>query len=53
MISKIKTAFSLAKTPSKLILPAGQNGLLNCVPDKLYLKAVFKAEVGYKLDKNV
>ena len=50
VISKIQTALSLAKKPSKLLLPAGQNDLLNFIPDRLYLKAVFKAEMGYKLD---
>ena len=52
IVSKIKTAVSLVKTPQKLLLPAGQNGLLNFVPDKAYLKAVFKAETGYALDLN-
>lgn len=50
MIGKLKTACSLAKKPQKLLLPAGQNGLLNFIPDKAYLKAVFKAETGYQLD---
>lgn len=50
MISKIKTAVTLAKTPQKMLLPAGQNGLLNFIPDKTYLKAVFKAETGYALN---
>ncbi len=50
IISKVKTMVSLVRTPEKLILPAGQNGLLNFVPDKAYLKAVFKAETGYALD---
>lgn len=52
-ISKIKTALSLCRTPRKLILAAGRNGLLNFLPDRLYLKAVFKAETGYplRLDK--
>ena len=49
-ISKIKTAVFLCKTPEKLLLPLGQNGLLNFVPDKVYLKAVFKAETGYPLN---
>lgn len=48
-ISKIKTALSLCRTPGKLILAAGRNGLLNFLPDELYLKAVFKAETGYPL----
>lgn len=52
IISKVKTAFSLIKSPQRLILPAGQNGLLNFLPDKTYLKAVFKAETGYELDLN-
>lgn len=52
MISKLKTAISLVKTPQKLLLPAGQNGLLNFLPDKVYLKAVFKAETGYVLNLN-
>ena len=38
------------KTPQKLLLPAGQNGLLNFVPDKVYLKVVFRAETGYALN---
>ena len=50
IVSKFLTAVSLAKTPQKLLLPAGQNGLLNFIPDKAYLKAVFKAETGYALD---
>lgn len=50
IISKIKTAGSLIHTPKKLVLPAGQNGLLNFVPDKLYLKTVFKIETGYPLN---
>lgn len=48
--SKIKTAKSLIKRPSKMLLPAGQNGMLKFIPDKKYLKAVFKAELGYPLD---
>ena len=36
--------------PGKMLLPAGQNGLLRFVPDALYLKAVFKAETGYRLN---
>ena len=47
---KIKTAISLLKTPGKMLLPAGQNGMLKFIPDKMYLKAVFKAEMGYRLD---
>ncbi len=50
--SKLKTAIELAKSPQKLLLPAGQNGLLKFCPDRAYLKAVFKAETGYALDLN-
>lgn len=50
IITKLKTAASLLKTPKKLLLPAGQNGLLNLIPDKIYLQTVFKAETGYKLN---
>lgn len=48
--AKLKTAFSLINSPQKLLLPAGYNGLLNFLPDKAYLKAVFKAETGYPLN---
>ena len=47
---KMKTALSLLKSPSKMILPAGQDGLLKFIPDALYLKMVFHAEMGYRLD---
>lgn len=50
IFSKLITAISLIDNPRKLILPAGQNGLLNFIPDEIYLKAVFKAETGYPLD---
>lgn len=52
IVSKIKTALSLTGTPQKLLLPAGSNGLLNYIPDKVYLKAVFRAETGYRLNLN-
>ena len=41
---------SLTKTPEKMILPAGQNGMLKFLPDSIYLKMVFKAETGYSLN---
>lgn len=47
---KIKTALSLLKSPGKMILPAGQNGLLKFVPDRMYLRIAFKAEMGYRLN---
>lgn len=51
--SKAATAARLLfRHPQGLIRAAGANGLLNYVPDKLYLKTVFKAETGYKLNLN-
>ena len=50
MISKIKTAVSLTSKPHKLLLPAGQNELLNFLPDEIYLKLIFQAEIRSKLD---
>ncbi len=47
---KIKTALSLIRTPQKMLLPAGQNGLLNFVPDETYIKIIFNAEMGYRLN---
>ena len=49
-VRKIKTAISLIKVPGKMILPAGQNGMLKFIPDELYLKMIFKAEMGYTLN---
>ena len=49
-VQKIMTAASLAKTPGKMIVPLGQNGLLRFVPDKQYLKMAFKSEMGYPLN---
>ncbi len=50
VVSKVKTAASLCRTPQKLLLPAGQNELLKFIPDIVYLKAVFRAETGYRLN---
>lgn len=50
LFHKIITAMNLVKKPHKLLLPAGQNGLLNFISDEKYLRAVFKAETGYPLD---
>lgn len=48
--NKFHTALSLLRTPGKMILPMGQNGLLKFLPDEQYLKLVFKAELGYPLN---
>lgn len=48
---KIKTAVGLIlKNPSSLVVAIGQYGLLNWIPNRAYLKLVYKAEVGSKLD---
>ena len=51
LIHKIKTATDwVFRRPQVLLLAAGQNGLLNFIPDKPYLKMVFRAETGYRLN---
>lgn len=51
LTDKIRTAIKiLLKNPFKLILPAGQNGFLNFIPNSIYLKLVFRSELGYYLD---
>ena len=47
---KVSTALAMLKTPGKMIVPMGQNGLLNFIPDRKYLKMAFKAELGYPLN---
>ncbi|MDD6193496.1 MAG: ATP-grasp fold amidoligase family protein [Lachnospiraceae bacterium] len=51
-ISKIRTAIKLLKTPSRMILPLGQNGHLGWIPDDKYLKLVYRCETGQKLNLN-
>ena len=50
LVSKIRTCISLLSNPKKLILPMSQNGMLKWIPDKLFLKLVFWAELGRKLN---
>ena len=50
--SKIHTFFNLLSTPRKMILPLSQNGLLNWMPDRMFLKLVFWGELDRKLDLN-
>ncbi len=48
---KIRSAIGLLQeNPRGLIVAIGQYGLLNWIPDRIYLKLVYKAEVGSKLD---
>ncbi len=50
-MTKLCTALRLVlKKPKKIIRAAAGNGLLNFLPDALYLKMVFQAETGYKLN---
>ena len=50
ILKKLKTALLLLKSPKKMLLPLGQNGLLKFLPDRVYLKGVFRAETGYSLN---
>jgi len=49
-MSKIKTALRFIGTPGKMITHIGDNGLLNWIPDKLYLKMAFYGEKKTKLN---
>ena len=49
-MSSIKTAISLLKTPGKMIMPIADRGLFNWLPDKPYLKLVYRGELGKKLN---
>ncbi len=49
-MSKIKTALRFIGTPRKMITHIGDNGLLNWIPDKLYLKMAFYGEKKKKLN---
>ena len=51
-MSKLNTLVSLIKTPGKMILPLADNGLFNWMPDKIYLKLVYRGQMGKKLDLN-
>lgn len=47
---KIKTLIKLVINPRLLIKPMGRKGLLSFLSDSLYLKLLFRAEMGKKLD---
>ena len=51
-MSSIKTAISLFKTPGKMVMPLADRGLFNWLPDKPYLKLVYRGQMGKKLDLN-
>ena len=48
--SKLKTAFSLMRTPGKLIQPLAEMGFFNWMPDEKYLKLVFQGQTDRRLD---
>ncbi|SHK85119.1 TupA-like ATPgrasp [Fibrobacter intestinalis] len=47
MQNKIQKVFKIIKNPLKIIPWLGGHGLLNWVPDEIYLKLVFKSSLGY------
>ena len=50
VFGKIKTAVGLVlKKPSALVVAISQYGLFNWIPNQIYLKLVYRAEVGNKL----
>ena len=51
-MSKLMTALRLMRTPMRMIRPMAENGLLNWMPDEMYLRLVFRGETGTKLQLN-
>lgn len=49
-MSKLSTALHLLKTPGKMIVPLADMGFFNWLPDKPYLKLVYRGEMGKRLD---
>ncbi len=49
-MSKLKTAISLIRSPGKMIIPMASMGFFNWMPDKPYLKLVYRGEIGKKLN---
>ena len=47
---KLKFIMSYVKHPLKIIQPLGYRGLLKWMPDRLYLKLVFRSKIGKRLD---
>ena len=45
-MSKIKTALSLSKTPLRLVTRLGANGLINWMPDIVFVYLSYKGEMG-------
>jgi len=49
-MAKLKTIFKIILNPSKMIKPLGHKGFFNFLPDRIYLKLVYRAETGKKLN---
>lgn len=49
-MSKFKTMLTLMRKPRKMIKPLGHIGIFNWLPDKPYLKLVYWAETGRRLN---
>ena len=49
-MSKIKTFIKLLKMPIKLIPPLANKGMLNWMPDKIFLKLMYKSRMGKSLN---
>lgn len=49
-MTKVKVLFSILKKPSSVIRIMGDKRLLNWIPDALYLKIIYRAETGKRLD---
>lgn len=49
-MSKLDTLIKLLKNNESIIGPLGDNGLLNWMPDAVYLKLLFSSVMGKKLD---
>lgn len=49
-MQKIVTFIRLLKSPRKMIVPFGTLGFFSLLPSRLYLRLVFRAELGYSLD---
>lgn len=49
-MSKFNTIIRLLKKPTKMVLPMGQNGCFSWIPDEIYLKILYRCELGIKLN---
>ena len=49
-MSSVKTAISLLRTPGKMLLPIADKGLLNWMPDRMYLKLAYRMQMEIRLD---